>query len=398
MNFKSFGRSWPASQGSISGSIGGVCALTLTAAATGATLLGFPSPSDISAGRFLGWRASSPYAPPPASPWAVSLTYAIQADLLANQSAFAPGEAAGIVRDTLNLWTDAARGRVTFTEAPWSAVRNEGPAPPDQWEGPGILDWLSGAFPGTTPGWGANVEVFSVPTGFTITSQSLTFSMNPNVLGFTVVNRIGSRTIVSVDIYLNESFTWFDAEAPASASGGANENNQIISYDLRAVVLHEVGHAMGLDHPNQAVLNGSWNISPILFNPGDPWSSSDLMHSVYTGPRSSATLDEVGGLAIVHGWKSPVDANGDGHIDGHDITQVLSDWGGNISHPRGDINFDQVVNASDISMILTNWGAQPESPGDPANWAPTTEAAGPSTPIFRECYAAEHAPAAHRPE
>jgi len=308
-----------------------------------------------------------------------------------------PGVADSVVRDALTKWTYTSRGRFTFTESPWPAVRNEGPAPPDQWEGPGLLDWLSGNFPGTSPGWGANIEVFSVPAGFTMTSQSLSFTMNANVLGFTVVNRIGSRNIMSVDIYLNESFTWFDAmTSPGGPADGVNQNNQIIAYDVRAVVLHEIGHALGLDHPNQAVAKGSWNISPILFQQGDPWSPLDLMHSVYNGPRNVATLDEVGGLAIVYGWPSPVDTTNDGVIDGGDLSNVLSDWGLTGGDLHGDLNFDQTVNTFDLSLILSNFGAQPESPGLAAPLVESVASDALSTPVFRECYAGPHAPGATR--
>jgi Concanavalin A-like lectin/glucanases superfamily len=52
----------------------------------------------------------------------------------------------------------------------------------------------------------------------------------------------------------------------------------------------------------------------------------------------------------------PGDLNGDGKVDGADISAVLSFWGPNPVFPAADINHDGIVNGVDLGEILTNWG------------------------------------------
>ena len=342
------------------------------------------------------------------------LSVAIDSGFMANQAALSHAEARAIVLDALEQWSAASRLAFRFEETPWSAVQNQGSGPPDAWEGPSIEEWLSGQFPGSSPGWGANIDVFSVPAGFSITSQGRNFVMGSSVLGFAVVNNSGSKYIRSVDLYLNHSRTWFDAGAAALGPPAPGEPESA-SFDLRAVVLHELGHALGLDHPNQAVANGSWNLDPVLFLPGASWSSSDLMHSVYQGPRSRPTFDEVGALACVNGWSSPADLNGDGIVDGIDMLLLLNDWGSTDPGIRADINFDGVVDGIDATIMLNHFestvtlpfaviaadaGPAPTSTESDTDTASNPDDSGedpdaPSPPIFRECYAESHGEHAH---
>ena len=47
------------------------------------------------------------------------------------------------------------------------------------------------------------------------------------------------------------------------------------------------------------------------------------------------------------------DVNGDGRVDGADLSVVLADWG--LSETPADINCDGVVDGSDLSMVLAGW-------------------------------------------
>ena len=48
------------------------------------------------------------------------------------------------------------------------------------------------------------------------------------------------------------------------------------------------------------------------------------------------------------------DVNGDGGVNGSDLSIVLSNWGADF--PAADFNCDGVINGSDLSTVLSNWG------------------------------------------
>ncbi|MBM4105152.1 MAG: hypothetical protein FJ257_02430 [Phycisphaerae bacterium] len=50
----------------------------------------------------------------------------------------------------------------------------------------------------------------------------------------------------------------------------------------------------------------------------------------------------------------PGDLNGDGVVDGTDLSMLLAAWG--TSDPVADLNDDGVVNGTDLSMLLGDWG------------------------------------------
>ena len=47
------------------------------------------------------------------------------------------------------------------------------------------------------------------------------------------------------------------------------------------------------------------------------------------------------------------DLNGDGVVDGQDLTVLLGDWG--TSDPISDINGDGLVGGADLTVLLANW-------------------------------------------
>jgi hypothetical protein len=55
----------------------------------------------------------------------------------------------------------------------------------------------------------------------------------------------------------------------------------------------------------------------------------------------------------------PSDLNGDGNINGADISAVLSFWGPNPVFPAADIDGDGVVGGADLAAILSSWGPCP---------------------------------------
>ncbi len=80
---------------------------------------------------------------------------------------------------------------------------------------------------------------------------------------------------------------------------------------------------------------------------------------------ASAAGDSIGYFCVPHCFyfmtgtinvaasAAPGDLNGDGHVNGIDMTQLLGAWGS--ADAVCDINDDGVVNALDMSVILANW-------------------------------------------
>ena len=51
----------------------------------------------------------------------------------------------------------------------------------------------------------------------------------------------------------------------------------------------------------------------------------------------------------------PGDVNGDGVVDGQDLSELLGSWG-KCSGCVVDLNFDGVVDGMDLSIMLAFWG------------------------------------------
>ncbi len=72
-----------------------------------------------------------------------------------------------------------------------------------------------------------------------------------------------------------------------------------------------------------------------------------------SGSLVEAGVDEVGMRILVCEEASPGDLNGDGVVDGSDLTLLLAGWG---SGGPADLNNDGTVNGSDLTILLANWG------------------------------------------
>ena len=69
-----------------------------------------------------------------------------------------------------------------------------------------------------------------------------------------------------------------------------------------------------------------------------------------TVTQSFVALPEVGCVWVI---ANPADINGDGLVNGSDLTSLLSAWG--TSGPSGDINLDGVINGADLTSLLSGW-------------------------------------------
>ena len=306
-----------------------LCIAAAGGAASGYALLDFPSDVAVQSGGYKSWVL------PESVPRVLSLSYAIESDFLPGvEGAF---EAAG---RALASW-DTVSPLIRFSQAGYEPVVNSSDnliAGGWHWEGSGALAGV---------GIGANIDIMSRPADFQFVDfRGRTHEFGDMSLGFTAPIAL-SGDIVSVDIYLNSDFDW--------AVDGSH-------FDVETVMLHELGHALGLHHPDQAEANGAANYTPWTDEPGKQWSTMDVMHSDYfpAGVKRSLTKDERGGLAFLYGLlQSSMDI-------------VLSRWGDDVppwslSDPSGD----GFVGEDDLDMVLSLWhGAsiepQPSSAPEPA--------------------------------
>ncbi|MCH2144807.1 MAG: dockerin type I repeat-containing protein, partial [Phycisphaerales bacterium] len=58
------------------------------------------------------------------------------------------------------------------------------------------------------------------------------------------------------------------------------------------------------------------------------------------------------------GVPCPGDIDGDGEVNGADLSLVLGEW--STSNPTSDINGDGTVDGADLALILGEWGPCPE--------------------------------------
>jgi hypothetical protein len=98
----------------------------------------------------------------------------------------------------------------------------------------------------------------------------------------------GDWTIAEADIYLNADMEWSAADEPPLDAGGAHE-----ARDLRAVLTHEFGHALGLLHPCELdELDGA----PACHAE----HMGTCMHPVYSPSQRGLAPDDVEGLCYLY--------------------------------------------------------------------------------------------------
>jgi len=271
----------------------------LTSPAAGYTLFGFPNNASIQAGMYSTWNLDQ------VGPPTLNMSYAIDTGSFADVDG-----AVTAIESAFSSW-DFASAVVGFANANYAPVVNSDAniAGASGFEGP------------TGTGLGANIDIFMVPTGFQTNFLGKTFTMGADALGTTFAHRWGtSGEFNTVDVYLNSDFGW--------STVGSH-------FDLETVILHEVGHALGLDHPDQAVANGAQNYDPYTHQPGKASSVTDVMHSLYFPDGINRDLgdDEIGGLAFLYPGVEG-DADLDNDFDYADVQLAIDMYFGIAEDPN----------------------------------------------------------------
>lgn len=307
------------------------------------TLLDFPSEAEVQADGYKVWALDQ------ATPPRVTQSYAIASDL---DSQLAPGASAAAV-SAITSW-DYAGIVMNFTDAGYEPVEsgNTSLYVASHWEDSA-----------DDHGMGANIDIMARPRDFTLRDfRGKTHGFGEQSIAFTVISAI-SGSIQSVDIYLNSEVNLINSSYNWATDGG--------DFDVETVVLHELGHALGLDHPDQVSDHpGSVNYDPYTFEPGHEYTGDEVMHSTYypTGANRTLTDDEIGGFNFLYpSGFIPGDANGDGLVSVGDYAIVQINFG-NSGEPGilGDADGNGVVSSSDYSSIQSNFPPSSTPAPEPA--------------------------------
>ena len=299
--------------------------------ASGYALLNFPTDAAVQADSYYRWSMTTDPLKYHPGIW----SYSIQSSFLGGSA-----NAKTAVVNALAKWDEISEA-VSFAPAGYEPVLNTR----DNWIAGGYKWEGAGAAVGST-GIGANIDIFSYPSGFSFTDiRGQTRTVPSTSLGVTFYTTMNNSTnLLSVDIILNSSYNW-------STTGG--------NFDIETVILHELGHALGLDHPDQAVANGAANYDPHTHQPGATYTRNEVMDSGYFPDGINRTLgeDEIGGLAFLYPVQGDTDTNG--QFTFADVQLGIDMFFGFASEPNpvalqnADLNHNGELDFQDVDSLIT---------------------------------------------
>lgn len=389
-------------------------------AARAFSLLDFRNQADVSINKWFSWAntVTGQLRCPGGVGAPFSLSYRVDSAFMSNQSPAVQQSAPLAVLSALQSWNSATNNFVRFHESPWGTVTNcdsqSGVGCPlpcgvtrVAYEGPPFAEWSPCTTGGPTfcapacwpqvpcpilPGWGANIDVFTRPNGFAICSNGFRYEMTPSVLGFTVVQRVGGDKVLSIDIYLNQSYVWtttpnaartpiglpmpgcgnradvHDPFRPADDDGIWHIVASSTVFDIETVVLHELGHALGLDHPNEACTQNAAQINPWThrFDPCNQFDPTAVMVGNYEGVKRDLSDDDIGGISFLYRSTLSGDLDNDGVISILDAVQAIDFAGHTVVPSPYEVNLldFRVRNGrvdADEAMQVVQWVIDPDA-------------------------------------
>jgi len=171
-------------------------------------------------------------------------------------------------------------------------------------------------------------------------------------------------------------------------AGGPQRVN-IVNWNIRFIIVHEIMHAMGCYHEQSRPDRDSFvqinvaNIQPGALNnfqiaplaaPEGPYDFDSIMHygqfdftingqrtitvlppnedqQAQIGQRTHLSDGDVIGLVARYGSPILGDINGDNAVDSTDLAILLAAWGGD----EVDFNGDGVTDSGDLAILLAGW-------------------------------------------
>lgn len=181
----------------------------------------------------------------------------------------------------------ASKTVLTDGSVSWNAVVENAFALWNQQMATFKVTWTEAA-PGTPASEGDGIT--SIQFGSTIYGEKF----DSTTLAVTLVDNQGN-TMTECDVIFNQRFnfdSYAEADGPASSSLSR-------PYDLHRIALHEFGHVLGLDHPDEAT----------------PKQNVDAIMDSHIGEIDVLQADDIAGIQVLYGRPSPViPASGNGRL------------------------------------------------------------------------------------